>query len=521
MNTLAMAAFAGLLAAPAAQTIEYHGIRPADPGGRMGLRNPERGWRIETLFAEPAGAPVWGPAHHLKDRLTQTYEDAWWILDAARYEPEGLTLAQMYCYLDGYIETPIDARKLALLDAGLDEVRRRGLKAVLRFAYEKDTHRRGGPDLARILAHIDQLKPIIRKHADVILVLQAGFVGAWGEWHSSTRGIEKDHAALGAIVAKVLDALPSDRMTQVRVPKYKRWVIEQPGLAALAPRIGFHDDGFLAGTTDGGTWPEGPRFANPGNPEFDVMTRQSPFVLVDGELFWSDQGGAIDGIRAAARLMLHHYTSFSIAHSYSEREGKPYSIDAWIRQPLTIECAREAKLSISDGYFDDGAGAPVARTAYEYIRDHLGHRLELARAGFAARIRAGEEASFAIELVNRGFSAIHNPRPVFIALISPDGRVAVFRGEDVDPRAWQPHAPGDEDAKPLLHRFQVRARIPEDLDPAGYLVGLWLPDGYESLRMDPRYAIRVANRDVPWWTDREGRYGINVLGRIEIAREGP
>jgi len=35
--------------------------------------------------------------------------------------------------------------------------------------------------------------------------------------------------------------------------------------------------------------------------------------------------------------------------------------------------------------------------------------------------------------------------------------------------------------------------------------------------MDPRYAIRVANRDAPWWTDGAGRYGINILGRIEVA----
>jgi len=517
MNALAMATLAALLAAPATQTIEYHGIRPTDPGGRMGLRNPERGWRIETLFAEPPGAPVWGPANHLKDRLTPAYSDAWWILDAARYEPDGLTLAQTYAYLDGFIDRPLDAKKLALIDEGLATLRRRGLKAVLRFAYEKDMDRRGGPKLDTILGHIGQLKPIIRKNADVILVLQAGFVGAWGEWHSSTHGLEKDHAALGAIVAGVLDALPPDLMTQVRVPKYKRWVLEQPGLAHLAPRIGFHDDGFLAGTTDGGTWPEGPHFANPGNPEFDVMTRECPSLLVDGELFWSDQGGKIDGIRAAARLMLHHYASFSIAHSYSEREGKPYSIDDWIRAPLSIERAREARLSISDGYFEDGSGASIARTAFEYIRDHLGYRLELKRAEFAARIRTGDEVSFAIELANRGFSTIHNPRPVFLALIAPDERVVALVAEGVEPRAWQPHAPDDPEAKPLVHSFSIRARIPKDIDPGWHLAGLWLPDGYESLRMDPRYAVRVANRDAPWWTDGAGRYGINILGRIEVA----
>ena len=59
------------------------------------------------------------------------------------------------------------------------------------------------------------------------------------------------------------------------------------------------------------------------------MTRESPFVPVDGELFWSDQefdgkaarGKGVDGFNAAVRMRLHHHSSFSLAHSYSEREG--------------------------------------------------------------------------------------------------------------------------------------------------------------------------------------------------------
>jgi hypothetical protein len=46
-------------------TIEFHGIRPTDPGGRVGLCNPERGFRIETLIAEPPDGAVWGPARAL------------------------------------------------------------------------------------------------------------------------------------------------------------------------------------------------------------------------------------------------------------------------------------------------------------------------------------------------------------------------------------------------------------------------------------------------------------------------
>ena len=85
---------------PLLPTIRFEGLRPGDPAGRNGLRNPERGLRIETLIAAPGGAAVWGPAFHLKGEVSEGYSDQWWILDAKRYEPDGLTLAQTYCYLD-------------------------------------------------------------------------------------------------------------------------------------------------------------------------------------------------------------------------------------------------------------------------------------------------------------------------------------------------------------------------------------------------------------------------------------
>jgi len=514
------------------QAVEYHGIRPTDPGGREGLRNPERGLRIETLIAEAPGTKVWGRSHHLSGRITPGYNEQWWILDAQRYEPHGLTLAQTYCYLDGFIGKPIPEEKLTLLQRSFDNLRKRGLKAVLRFAYEKDVSRRSGPTLQDILGHIDQLAPVICENIDVVFVMQAGFVGAWGEWHSSAHELEKDHSALAAIVSRILLILPADQMTQVRVPKYKRWVLEQPILGGHHQvlnaetahtdmpnaRIGFNNDGFLAGETCGGTWPEPPHFSNPGNPEFDYMTRESPYVLIDGELFWADQGGKVDGLKAAIRMRLHHYSSFSLAHSYSEKEGKPFSIDDWMQTPLTANEARAAKLPLSDGYFSDTSGNQMPRTQFEYIRDHLGYRIEIQRAKFPSATRAGEKLTVEAELINRGFSAIHNRRPVYFALMDVDGRVMELSAEDAHPHEWQPYEPGDEDYRPLTHKISIKSQLPGNMKPGWYQLGLWMPDVNESLRMDPRYAIRVANRDVPWWTNDDLCYGVNILGMIQIIQ---
>ncbi len=513
-----------------AQRIEYHGIRVTDPDGRVGLRNPERGLRTDTLIAEPYGAEVWGPSFHLRGKVPPGYADAWWILDAGRYEHFGLTLVQTYCYLDSFAKGPISDDKLALLEKSLNRLRERGMKALLRFAYERRMDRRGGATLERILQHLEQLRPLLRENADVIFVIQAGFVGAWGEWHNSTYRLEEDHGALADIVRAILEAVPEDRMIQVRVPKYKRWVLAESQLGgdhelqegnahtgSPLARIGFHDDGFLAEKTDGGTWPEPPHYAGPGNPEFDAMTKESPYVSVDGELFWADQGGKVDGLRAATRMRLHHYTSFSLAHSYSEREGRPLSIDDWMHTSLTLEDALRAGLPISDGYFSDGRGREVPRTFFEYIRDHLGYRLELQWASLPLRVDPGEALAVRVELINRGFSTLHNPRPVVLALIGADENPVEMPVEGVDPRNWQPYQPSDEDRRPLKHRIEVEASAPGDLTAGWYQAGLWLPDPSNRLRLDPRYAIRVANRDLPWWTDSRGRYGINILGTIRMS----
>lgn len=239
----------------ARRTVEYHGIRPTDPDGKNGLRNPERGLRIETLFGEPEDSKAWGPVHHLKGKVSPESSDEWWIQDARHYERHGLTLAQTYCYLNRFADKPISRAKLNVLQGSMDRIRENGLKMVLRFAYEKNMKREGGPKLATVLEHIDQLAPVIRKNTDVIFVMQAGFVGAWGEWHNGTHISLGDHKSLAAIVARILEVLPVDRMTQVRVPKYKRNVLTQPILGGFekvgprfahtdrpAARIGFNND---------------------------------------------------------------------------------------------------------------------------------------------------------------------------------------------------------------------------------------------------------------------------------------
>ena len=79
-------------ASPALKTIAFHGIRATDPGGRLGLRNPERGLRYEVRIGNALGE-----GHNHMD----------WIRAMQRFEPDGMTLSQTYCYLDGFVDRPL------------------------------------------------------------------------------------------------------------------------------------------------------------------------------------------------------------------------------------------------------------------------------------------------------------------------------------------------------------------------------------------------------------------------------
>jgi hypothetical protein len=114
--------------------------------------------------------------------------------------------------------------------------------------------------LARVLEHIGQLTPVLADNEDVIAVLQAGFIGAWGEWHSSTNDLDSD-ANKQTILTALLAALPPSRMAQVRTPVYKSKIFGtsladgEAYAGTSKARTGHHTDCFLASSTDYGTYP--------------------------------------------------------------------------------------------------------------------------------------------------------------------------------------------------------------------------------------------------------------------------
>ena len=511
----------------------YRGIRPDDIHGRMGLFNPERGFRTEMYASRIPGEIAGMCSVHFKEtkldgrdtkpvyhnRLIRgnrldgvEFRHCQWQdeLDFLYYD--GVSMMQSYVYLMKFSDgRELTEEKLNDFDEFMNQVRRRGVKVLLRFAYELRP-RTIGPAGATILRHLESLKVLLRRHSDVIYVLQCGFIGIFGEWHGSINHLEENIGFHGELFKAVLETLPDNRMTMVRYPGIKRRIFgNEPVTAENAfttepiARIGHFNDGFMAGATHGGTFREEP-YARQGNPDFDLLSAESRYLPIDGELFWKDLQGAVEPLDAAFLFKKHHYNTFGFVHSNSLFEGDPYSIDLWRNIPADPGALIDNNMPVSDSYFFDCAGNPVLRSYYEYIRDHLGYRLELLSAEMPEAVNAGGNIRCELKLVNRGFSSFINPRPVYLTLTSDDKRIFTMQF-DADPRRWHPFE--TENFKTIEHKLFMDTSLPDDIMPGCYKVGLWLPDASESIRERYEYAVRLAN-------DLEWRNGVNLIGVLNV-----
>lgn len=510
-------------------TIQFHGIHPDQPHGRRALRNPERGFRTEMYFShipsEIAGTcschskqlkldgrsqqPVYqnvdvpGVPHLIRGNRLDAVEFSHWQwqdeLDYFAYD--GVTIMQSYCFLMKYGRgEPLPDTKLADIEDFLNQVRQNHVKVLLRFAYELSPSL-FGPTTDTIFKHLAQLEPLIRKHCDVIYVLQCGFVGKFGEFHNSYHYLQDNVDFYRQLFLEVCRVLPPSRRTMVRYPALKMHAF---GTDPLPPelafsddpraRIGHFNDGFLAGPGHGGTFRRGDSLLLP-EQEQAFLDAESPYLPMDGELFWRDVSGMALPTDAATLLARWHYDTFSFVHSHSPFEGSTaYSMDVWKNVPVDPMFLIKQKLPMSDGYFTDAHDNFVWRSYYEYIRDHLGYRLELQEATLPDTFAPAQPFSVSLKLINRGFSSPVNPRPVLLVLQQDHYRHTV--AFDTDIQRWF----GGNTPQTL----SLTATLPADAPAGPYRCGLALPDAAPALRNVPEYAIRCAN-DLPF-TD-----GINWL----------
>lgn len=402
--------------------------------------NPERGF-MRTMIVYSEGTP----------------------LNAAQlntFRTQNISLVLRFFYLDAFKNQAISAAELSLIQDDLDKIRNAGLKAILRFAYTDDMSGTDAP-YSVIVQHLDQLKPIFETNKNIIAFVQAGFIGAWGEWHSSSNGLATtDNERL--VLNKLLSVLPEGIMVQVRTPGMKQQIFNttSPVGADIAysnenwARVGHHNDCFLTGGTDYGTY-------NNVAAEKQYISSEALYVPTGGETCPPSAGYDPSCNEGRNEMKLLKWT-------YLNLDWYPATINAWK----------------TSGCFDE-------------FQTYLGYRLALVNSTFSKSVTANGILSAVVNITNKGYAPLYNKKITYLVFKNKATGVYYEKELTVDVRTCKP-----EGALAINESISLSGIAAGDYD-----LYLRIADKADSLKPRVEYAVRLANTDV--WVEENG--GMNNL----------
>ncbi|MDB5279218.1 MAG: hypothetical protein JWR61_4173 [Ferruginibacter sp.] len=396
--------------------------------------------------------------------------------------------------LDTFKNQPLSAAFLANLQKDFDAVRSAGLKMILRFAYTNTSHEGNCGDEYKIcspygdaprsitLHHIQQLKPLLQQNADVIAVLQEGFIGIWGENYFTDYFGDASNSGIGKVLDSswrhrnellqaLLDALPKSRMVQVRTPQIKQKFVYGPSAPttsaplkitaafnnANASRIGFHNDCFLSGQDDYGTFYDYGSSTQPRQPANAVLRKyieaDTKFTVVGGETCddsFSPQNDCAPAGHAEKEMRSMHYSYLNAAYNNDVNND-------WD----------------SSGCLDN-------------IKRNLGYRFVLRKAILPLQLNKKSSLIIDFIITNLGYAAAYNARPLKIILRNSATQKEYSIVLKTDLRFWFSGT----------HHVQEKLQLPAGINPGNYQLFLYLPDAAETLAARTEYAVMLANENM-------------------------
>ena len=420
---------------------------------KKSFANPERGFDAGRNWMSASDAPLSRP-----------------FINAQRVQKR--TVLYTGYYLTDFMESDISQEFLNLIDANMQVLREGGVKCVLRFAYKTDMYETGHPWDAQpewVHRHIEQLKPVLQRNSDVIMVLQAGFIGVWGEWaftdgFMSSPKTPEDYKSRRDVMVALLDALPKNRTIAVRTGRYKMNMFLDSYADSVTihtaynesdlSRICAHNDCFGADVSDMGT-----------------------FTSMDERQFWKNE---------SRYLLMGGETCQLSYHCSCKRTLEDCEAYHWTYT--------SGPAKVSDRWKEEGC--------YDEIERRLGYRLVLTDLHHTPQAVPGEDYRVVMKIENVGFAAPMNPRDVELVFVDGNGKKMVCPLDDIDPRYW---FAGEQIT------IDRTIRIPEDAagDCALYLN---LPDPEFALRNNPLFSIRLANAEYMW----DEKTGYNRLITLKL-----
>lgn len=414
-----------------------------------------------------------------------------------------VSLIFRYYVLEDFKNSNIPQSFLNNMQADFVALRAAGMRVIPRFAYDiaPDTScgaaacpPYGDVQKSRVLAHIAQIKPLLQTNSDVISTAQMGFIGVWGEGYYTDHFGDPSPNGQGQlfnsnwrdrneVLAAILDAVPNNRLVQVRYPQIKQKYIygvnapvtSAPLTASEAhqgtdkSRIGFHNDCFLASPDDFGTYFDYGSDNNTPSNQIGILkpyfSNDSKFVAVGGETC-SDEYSPQNNCPNAGIAI-------------SEMENLNYSF-----------LNSDFNNTVNNDWQSGGCMNEIKR--------RLGYRFVLKNGTYPRQATAGETINFTINFKNVGFAAPFNERIlrlVFKNINTGQRYIRNISGDNVDTRFWHPS-----------NQIPVNGSVsvPSNLPSGNYQLFLHIADPSDNNRIidRPEYSIRLGNQGV--WDNSTG-----------------
>ncbi len=377
---------------------------------------------------------------------------------------------------------PISQTYLNNMQADFNVLRNAGMKCIVRFVYSTDSAALPyDASKATILSHIQQLKPYLIANSDIICLMQAGFIGLYGEWYTTSQaefggpgynGLQLTTANYNSrkeVVDAILNALPTNRTVQIRTPWFKS---NMYGTAALTDvqafngsgisRISHHNDCFLASDTDQGTY----RYPTV---ELPYLRQETKYLAMGGETCKVNlpRSGCASALAEMADL---HWSYLN----------------------------NDYNTSVISGF--------TTNNCFNDIQKKLGYRFELTSAVLPASVKLGTTIPITLKIKNTGFAAPFNERKAYIILKNVTTNQVFQLLLNSDPRKW---------LGPTEITITQNLTLPAGITIGNYKMYLSLPDNATTLATRPEYAIRFANENT--WESTTGYNSIDYTLNIKSA----
>lgn len=368
----------------------------------------------------------------------------------------------------------------------LENCRNNGSTVAIRFRY--DELGKNNPEPAtfdQILKHISQIKEngVLEDYKDLLMFVETGFVGCWGEQHGGKYTSLEYKAQL---VDAMLDLVPDDIPITVRTPNtFAKWAgievseidtwVSESG--SEASRIGLYNDGYMGSDSDLGTY----------------SNREKETTWIGNQALSTYYGGEFSGNLDWAMKYDTYLPENAIPEMYKTHLSYINSNIYQLYKDYTFGAEYDVENVDNTAYYGE--------TVYKFIRDHLGYRFVLRDSDLSADVEQGGTLKLDMSVENTGFA---NPiRPQNAEVILERNGNYVKTELDIDTREWLSCTTTDS---------QLEFKIPGYLEAGEWNVYVRFSVGDTNVKDGYMRTVQFANDDI--WN---ASLGANFVGSFNVT----